>query len=468
MRPRRGDSGPRTGASHRKRTCSRRSKHLGHVTNSHRSVAGVGVCLRRPHLVTTTGKRGLWWTAVGFEGGGGAGPRGGIGLTWTGVQNSVRDVVVKGDNPHEDACRLLSQVSIGAPYVFHPRRYRKGNSGNQQPADLAWVSESCIVLFYLHTRKSKGNRLVSANNHNFDQAKRWMQDWRDGTQNLRGENIFQSFDIPFDPKRHVIVISIINCGGERTEYQEGRRAELGVTMAATLTQADFYQFASVGCSLIDLVQTLEWLRASGRPSEPGIFRRYSQPATTEVKEKLVGPTLATVPHAEEFAKTILSIGRLRSFEEEPTAPHKVLEISHILNDLLLREVLTIVYGLVACLRDFSPPPIGRGVSICRAFAIDDLRFVVAVSTIPNLKHTTEKELAYFTEGGSDQGGLMITVPVVFDKNATYLTPMIAVDLPKGPSRTRQLLDVVRAEPMPGVLRAFPAFMGLLPTIEVPM
>ncbi len=151
------------------------------------------------------------------------------------------DTPAIGDNEYERACKRLSDNSVGAPFVFHPDLYRK----NEEPADLAWVSDSCVVLFYMSHKRKK--RPAYNNEHNFSQATRWLIAWRSGAQNLRGSNAFRAFNVPFNDTRHVLIVSVIDCRGARAEYQETKRAALSVTMAATLTQGDFDAFARSGC-----------------------------------------------------------------------------------------------------------------------------------------------------------------------------------------------------------------------------
>lgn len=88
----------------------------------------------------------------------------------------------------EDVLEEFMQRSFGAQFLYVPCKYKKG-AAHREPADLAWVDDDFIVLFYL---MSSSGSLAAQIKHNRKQAEGYHRMWetRKPLYALRGKNRF--------------------------------------------------------------------------------------------------------------------------------------------------------------------------------------------------------------------------------------------------------------------------------------
>jgi hypothetical protein len=111
----------------------------------------------------------------------------------------------------ESSIEFLAQYSCGAPFFFLPEDYRKGKSGKREPADLAWVDDELVVLFYLTESAEDIEKQIQ---HNLRQARGYRRLWRsrDTRYVLRGKNRFgDKCEVAFSDVAHHLTILIVSC-----------------------------------------------------------------------------------------------------------------------------------------------------------------------------------------------------------------------------------------------------------------
>jgi hypothetical protein len=169
----------------------------------------------------------------------------------------------------ETLIERVIQGSIGGRFVFAPNLWLKGGKGTRQPADLVWIGEECVLLIYMKAvsdRKTKADtefKRESTIAGNIRQAKGSLRMWRGG-RSIVGKNSFTSHELPYDPKTHVIVLSIVDGADPAARYLYHEARELGVTMCATFPQCAFEFLMGNHASWLDIVMILVRLWESRR------------------------------------------------------------------------------------------------------------------------------------------------------------------------------------------------------------
>ncbi|WP_101760145.1 hypothetical protein [Oceanicoccus sp. KOV_DT_Chl] len=163
-------------------------------------------------------------------------------------------------NKQEQLLSLISKYSIGSEFVFEPDEYRKGNA-TREPADLVWYVNDCVVLIYMRYYQSgkgvKRNQLKSekCSHHNLNQAQGWLKEWKGG-RTLKGKNEHDSFAVPYENCKHILVLSIVdgkNCRGKsHIEFAN----QNDITCAGTLPQKVIEELVRHGASSIDIIHYL--------------------------------------------------------------------------------------------------------------------------------------------------------------------------------------------------------------------
>lgn len=180
--------------------------------------------------------------------------------------------------PQSDQERLmhrLGQWALGGPHVFLPEHWRSGTSNNQ-PADLVWVCNDCVILMYMCSVDPRGDvtkvkaKFEKAKRHNASQAKGCLRRWKDGAD-IRGtaENIIENIDhvVTANSIAHVVVLSVVQSGATVVEVDEELARELGVTLFATIPEQTLVRLTSYGGGVIDLILVLGELANRGVMSE---------------------------------------------------------------------------------------------------------------------------------------------------------------------------------------------------------
>jgi hypothetical protein len=159
----------------------------------------------------------------------------------------------------EAMLKELAEHSFAAPFVFAPdnQLYQ-----DREPADLVWACNNCIILMYMTERKEHAdpNKRVricqDAIDHNLSQARRWLRTWKSGSD-LRGSNRFHTFSLVFNPKCHVIILSVIKCGDAVGQFHDAEAKNLGVKCCVTLPQSAVDYLVHAAGPALDILIVLE-------------------------------------------------------------------------------------------------------------------------------------------------------------------------------------------------------------------
>ncbi len=77
----------------------------------------------------------------------------------------------------EEAIAAFVQNSFGSQFLYVPREIRV-TGGQREPADLAWINEDFVALFYLTSSEKK--HFNRQNEHNLKQAREFLRKWKEG------------------------------------------------------------------------------------------------------------------------------------------------------------------------------------------------------------------------------------------------------------------------------------------------
>lgn len=113
----------------------------------------------------------------------------------------------------ETVLEEFMQKSFGAQFLYLPKKYAKGTA-QREPADLAWVAQNSVVLFYLRSSKEA---LADQIKHNRNQAAGYHRLWstRKTSYALRGKNRFgDECFVPYNNVRYFLSILVVSekCG----------------------------------------------------------------------------------------------------------------------------------------------------------------------------------------------------------------------------------------------------------------
>lgn len=172
--------------------------------------------------------------------------------------------------------------SMGAPFVFCPLEYQKGNA-IREPADLVWATNNVIVLLYGVAKRNnpsadteviqgRKNKLIE---HNLSQARGWLSEWRNG-RTLLGRNEFQEFNIKNDDYKFCVILSVIDYGQEEGWYHHELADEFEVSLCATISQKAFEYMVRIGCTHIDTIDLLLMLKKHEAEGSKGVFLNFVQ------------------------------------------------------------------------------------------------------------------------------------------------------------------------------------------------
>lgn len=167
-------------------------------------------------------------------------------------------------NKQEHLVALMTKYSVGSAFVFEPDEFRKGNT-TREPADLVWHCNECTVLIYMrYFQKDKGvhrnqNKSKKCSNHNLDQAKGWIREWRLG-RNLVGRNEHQEFSIKYGDQQHIVVLSVVDGSNCLAKYHKEFVRDYKVSCCGTIPQNAFEELIKHGASSIDLIHCITKMR----------------------------------------------------------------------------------------------------------------------------------------------------------------------------------------------------------------
>lgn len=150
----------------------------------------------------------------------------------------------------EAALQAFMSNSLGPSRMFHPSDFPKG-PGQREPADLAFVNDGLVVLFYA---KSNGGKLEEQVNGNFRQASGYLRQWKGGLpkHTLKGFTTSGARAyVPFKKVEHLVIVSVVSC---RCGISL-RPAEVGSPPGVRIVVPDvmFFWLAQFGGSIVDFL-----------------------------------------------------------------------------------------------------------------------------------------------------------------------------------------------------------------------
>jgi hypothetical protein len=168
----------------------------------------------------------------------------------------------KTNSIQESVLKELAEHSFAAPFVFTPENQRYKD---QEPADLVWACNSCIILMNMTERKEyadPGKRIrvrQKAIEHNLAQATRWLRVWKRG-RDLQGSNGFRTFYLRYRPASHVVILSVVKCGDAVGQFHDAQTKSLGVKCCVTLPHSAIDYLVHAAGTTLDLLIVLELMR----------------------------------------------------------------------------------------------------------------------------------------------------------------------------------------------------------------
>jgi hypothetical protein len=253
------------------------------------------------------------------------------------------------NNLQEKLLHLYSERSVGSPFVFHPENYGRYA---EEPADVAWASNGCVVLMY--TKQVKAYEDANKNKRktqkgiqqNLGQARKWLIHWKEG-QKLRGSNAYSEFDIAFGDFPFVIVLSIIETGSAIAEYHKEFAQMYGVALCATVPFSVMETIASNGGSMLDLLSVLVHLKEKGcEISEEELQLQLAEYCSLAQLQSGITPLLSNPVYVNHLQNTGTVISRMRQ-QASPANSAKIdNDTAAMFNDFSLLQIYMIQRKLV--------------------------------------------------------------------------------------------------------------------------
>jgi hypothetical protein len=241
------------------------------------------------------------------------------------------------NSEQEKIVKLLMERSMGAPFIFAPDKYRKGNAV-REPADLAWACNGCVLLFFMQATSNASSKAIQ---HNLAQAKGWMRVWRNG-QPLTGKNPARDFSVDYRDVPHVVIVSVIDTADAGLRYHADEAHALGVSRCATISQTALHMLANRSASMRDVIHVIESVRESGDLGPERaipLIADYEELSQAAALPALRGEHPARMAGAIKLASQVIA-GRKITTDRYGASAWTCAEV---FNDLSLSEHLQIVY-----------------------------------------------------------------------------------------------------------------------------
>lgn len=254
------------------------------------------------------------------------------------------------------------QRSFGAQFLYIPKKYRKGTA-HREPADLAWVTDDFVVLFYL---RSSSESLESQIKHNRNQAAGYHRMWASGkpAYALRGKNRFgDECFVPYDkaPMKAAMLIVSSKCAPHFLEPLTSKRPNAVLVLPELLV----HWVAEFGGTIVDLLLLINIYLARFSalpPSSNQAFEAMLILTQQYVHESLskADPDRAYLSGGAlqdyRFIFEHLSHMKLSANSGRAVADQKGREgISGLFGDFMLGEFASISAGAEKAIRASEPP-----------------------------------------------------------------------------------------------------------------
>lgn len=249
------------------------------------------------------------------------------------------------NSDQERLVHRFCQSSWGAPYLFAPDEYTKGNA-RREPADLVWLANGVSILMYMEG----GSSLEKADAHNLKQASGWLRAWRAGRP-LVGGNSFARFSIPFNPATKLVIISVVRDPLDQVRFHDEVARQFGepVGLVVSISESLLEEAAIWGAGPVDILDILFISRQSNVPEASGQEYMHAQYAAAA---RLADPQFSWAGNDHggviAGAKRVLFDLRNAHFARHGTTYERVPQ--HIFNDLALVHYLRVVCALGECLK----------------------------------------------------------------------------------------------------------------------
>lgn len=226
-------------------------------------------------------------------------------------------------SPQEILVEKIWRSSLGAPFVFIPDLWEKGDTTKRakQWVDLAWQADDCVILMFMQEKTKKPlatddrHRADSLQvvEHNFRQAQKALRFWRDLKKDLRGSNEFNTFAISACDVAHVVILSIAQSAASTCSYDADRAKRLSVSACASIPQSILELIAEVGASALDLLAFILSLEGKAEMSEAdglAYAKRCIQESRLQAHSEW--PKAVEIAHSPEIFKGLMTLRSVSS------------------------------------------------------------------------------------------------------------------------------------------------------------
>jgi hypothetical protein len=260
------------------------------------------------------------------------------------------------NSPQESVLKEFADHSLAAEFVFAPSISRRTKN---EPADLVWACNNCVILMYMTRRKDhpgadkKARVLRKAIRHNIGQAGRWLREWKRELY-LTGSNKYHAFSLKYHPKCHIIVLSVIQCGDAVAAFHDEDARRFGVRACVTLPQSAIEYVARAGGTALDLVHILDHLRQLRGGSEVqesevlDLVYSYIQAMCRQVGLDAHWPGHRLDDRFLEAAAPLLMVRRRKSLEQPSGTALQWVgmdDLKDVFNDIHIGEFLHLSIGI---------------------------------------------------------------------------------------------------------------------------
>lgn len=351
------------------------------------------------------------------------------------------------NSAQETLLKELAEYSLAAPFVFVPDNlvYK-----DEEPADLVWACNNCIILMYLTERKHYPNEVKRINvredaiKHNLKQAHRWLKQWKKG-HNLSGNNGFQTFSLSYDSKCHVVILSIIKCKDAVAEFHDEKAVKLGVRACVTLPQSAIEDIVTGGGTTLDILNVLDYLRerrGTGPIPEKDVLDitfGYGRAACEAEGIDKVWPNGRIDDSFHEATYPLLAARRQKSkedFKNRPTDPVSMASLNDVFNDINMGEFFHLSMEIRKCIDYTKNDPAGRGQVITAESKLKhyDFKFFFVFGITDAVWSTIEADAKEWRSASATRHGPIVIIDTQSDIFQIFL------DKRTGSSQTELLLE----------------------------
>jgi hypothetical protein len=342
-------------------------------------------------------------------------------------------------SPQETVLEELMQRSFGAQFLYAPRKYRKGNA-HREPADLAWVTDDLVILFYLC---ASSDSLEAQTQHNQTQAAGYHRLWATGRSDyaLRGRNRFgDECFVSYSRVKNYLTVLVASkeCG---IHFAEPLTTRIGNAVIVIPDQLVLW-VAEFGGTMVDLLHIIDsyLVHADTNTSNDSSFAYLRALASKYVTESLEkadpeGTYLSGVA-LQDYLFISQHISRMRIPAEfggaiQDTKGRNL--IAGVFGDLALIEFASLAAGAEKAIRASDPPAFKKWVVL----KIQGLYYSFVIGTVHmgsrNFMEATQAALNACKNESGEIDSIYVQYGNVLDANE-YRAPLLFTLPPKLPRK----------------------------------